>query len=172
MGGAKGFARCADKIAFQGFLGCECERVQHQIQAICLAAHVSEKCSNLVVARNITGKYWCLFSKLADQFLDVFLYPLALIIKNQARAGRGPSFRNRPRYAALVGNAENQADFSRQNLLCHKNVKKVTTVTTLQRFRASQRRRISGQALRLPGYLSWQPTRLPYNLPCNHRTRW
>src|SRR5438128_3036415 len=138
MGSAKGFACCADKIALQRFSRCEGNRVEHHIDAICLAARVFKKSPNLIVAGDIARKQRSFFSKLADQLLDVFLYPLALIIKNQTCAGRGPGLRDCPGDATLVRHAEDQADFSRQNLLCHKNVKKLTTVTTLQRFRASQ----------------------------------
>src|SRR5207245_122902 len=106
MGSAKGFACCADKIALQRFSRCEGNRVEHHIDAICLAARVFKKSPNLIVAGDIARKQRSFFSKLADQLLDVFLYPLALIIKNQTCAGRGPGLRDCPGDATLVRHAE------------------------------------------------------------------
>ena len=88
-------------------------------------ANVFEKCFDLIVARHIAGKQRSLFSELAGQFLDIFLQPFALIIENQARTRRGPSFCDRPGDAAFVRHAEDEADFSCQNFVGHKNVKKL-----------------------------------------------
>ena len=120
MGGAERFAGGADKIAFQRFLWGERQRVQHQIKPTSLAAHFFKKCADFFVARNVARHQWRFLSKFSDQFLDVFLQSLALIIKNEARAGAGPRFSNRPRDAALVRHAENETDLPFQNLLSHR----------------------------------------------------
>jgi hypothetical protein len=84
------------------------------------AAHFFEERSDLVIARDVTGKKWRLFSKFADQFLDVFFQTFALVIKNQASAGRGPSLRDRLRDAPFVRHAKSDTCFFCQNLLSHK----------------------------------------------------
>ena len=48
------------------------------------------------------------------QFLDIVLQPLALVIENQLRARLVPRLRDRPRDAALVGHAEDNAGLAGQ----------------------------------------------------------
>src|SRR5436190_196296 len=119
---AERFACCTHKISFQRFPWRKRERMKHQIHAIGLYPHAFEKCLDLIVVGNVAGKQRSFFSKLADQFLNVFLQSFALIIKNQARTRGRPCFCDRPRDAALVCHAEDNADFSCQNLLRHKSL--------------------------------------------------
>src|SRR5882724_12213262 len=119
MRGAKGFACCAHKIAFERFLGRERKRVKHQIKPVSLAAHTVKKCFDLLIARYVAWKQRRLFAKFADELFDVLFQSLALIIKNQFRARVCPRFRNRPRDAALVRHAEHDTYFSGQILLGH-----------------------------------------------------
>src|SRR5207249_77052 len=67
------FARRAHKIAFQRLSWRECQRMQHQIDAIGFVPHAFEKCSDLIVARNVAGEQRRFFPKFTDQLLDVFL---------------------------------------------------------------------------------------------------
>src|SRR5947207_5887235 len=114
------FARCAEKIAFQCFLRREGKRMKHKVDMFGFGAHLFEESLDLVIARHITWKKRRFFSKLADELFQVFFQSLALIIKNQSRAGRGPRPRNRPGNAAFIRHAEDHAGFSCQNLLSHK----------------------------------------------------
>ena len=72
-------------------------------------------------------------AKFADQLLDVFLQPFALVIENQSRAGRGPCLGDRPGDAALVRDAENDAGFACENLFLHTKVLKRPMLRTRSR---------------------------------------
>src|SRR5262249_40320166 len=122
------------KVAFQGLSRSGRKRVKHQIDAIGLPPHAFEEGFDLLIAGNIAGKQWSFLSKLAYQFFDIFLYSLALVIENQLRPRGGPRLGDRPSDAALICDSEDKADFSCQNLLGHKEVKKVSRVTRLQWF--------------------------------------
>src|SRR6185437_2213919 len=93
--------------------------MQQKFNLLRLAPNFFKKRSDLGIIRNVAWKQWRLLSELADQFFDVLLQPFALVVKDQTRAGIRPGFRNRPRNAALVRHAENDARFAGQNLLLH-----------------------------------------------------
>ena len=107
--------------------------MQHKIDMFGFAAHFFEKSFDLLITGNVAGKERCFFSKLADELLDIFFQSLALIIKNQSRAGRGPRLRNRPGDAALVRHAKDYAGFSGQNLLGH-NRKTIRRINSPQSY--------------------------------------
>ena len=73
MRGAKCFACRAQEIAFQRFFGRERKRVQHQVEAIGLAAYLFKKGRDLGVTRNVTAKKRRFFSKFVNELLDILL---------------------------------------------------------------------------------------------------
>src|SRR5437870_12661155 len=111
------FARCAEKITFQRFLGREGEGMQHKIDLIGFAAHLFEKSFDLAIARHITRKKRRFFSKLADELFQIFSQSLALIIKNQSRAGRAPRLSIRPTNPPLIPPPEDAPPCSCQTSL-------------------------------------------------------
>ncbi len=119
MRSPKSFARGAEKIAFQRFLRRESDGVKEKIEAIGLALNFFKKGGDLAIARDVAGIKGRISAELADEFLDVFFQAFALVIENQARARRGPRFRDRPGDAAFIGDAEDDTGFPCENLICH-----------------------------------------------------
>ena len=155
MRGPKRFARRADEIALERFLRRERDRVEEQIEPLGLAADFFEKGSDLLrLSRRRRDKAAC-FAELADEFLDVFLQALALIIENQARARRGPSLGDRPGDAAFIRDAEDDAGFACENLFCH-NAPTLGGIASRESPRLSA---VNGAHFRTPARPSYEPWR-------------
>ena len=84
---------------------------------------------DLFVLRDIARVKRSARAKFTDEFLDVFLQAFALVIKNESCSSRGPCLGDRPRDAALVRDAEDDAGFACENLFRHN----VRTLAALRR---------------------------------------
>src|ERR1700736_2101796 len=110
--------------------------MKQEIDPLRLAADFVEKILDVGVVRDVAWKQRRLFSERGGEFLDVFLQSLALIIKNQTRAGIRPGLGDRPRNAALVGDAKNNSDLSFQHWLRHTE-STIAAITVAQQQRSA-----------------------------------
>ena len=112
VGDAKRLAAGVHEFAFQRGLGRERHRVQEQMQPAEFFADGFEDTGDFLVLRHVARQDERVRAERAGEFRDVFLDAIALIRERELRAFARPRLRDGPGNGALVGDAEDDSEFS------------------------------------------------------------
>jgi hypothetical protein len=116
VGDAEGLAAGVDEgeVGRDGLARREGDAVEQEVDAVGVLPDLAVEGVDLLVGANVAGIERRLGAEGADEFLDVLLQALALVVEDELRARLGPGLRDRPGDAALVGHAEDHAGLAGQ----------------------------------------------------------